>query len=67
MHYPARRFGCNEKIMPIMRSPKGNVMGMTCGFRGMRSFCVYVAVLFVRHSGSAEGKSALARRDVPVF
>ena len=42
-------------------------MAMTCGFRGMRSYCVYVAALYVWHSGSAEGKSALDRHGVPVL
>ena len=42
-------------------------MSVTCGFRGMRSFCVYVAAYFVRHSGCAEEKSVLGDMAFPSF
>ena len=48
-------------------SPKGNVVGMTCGFRGMRFRCVYVAAEFVWHLQSYEGEIRLGRHGVPVL
>jgi len=47
--------------------PKGSVMHEACGFRGMRFPCVYVVALFLRHSGSAEGKSVLGDMAFPSF
>jgi hypothetical protein len=52
---PGLPVGRCEKIIPNVRSPQGNVMGMTCGFRGMRSPCAYVAALVVRHLQLHEG------------
>ena len=66
MHYPACRFGCQEKLVETCVPDRG-CHATSLRDSGYTLFCVYVVALCVRHSGSAEGKSALDQHGVPVL
>jgi len=55
-----------EKIIPIHAFPLGNVVGMTCGLRGVRLVCATSSCVLCDIFSGMKGKSVMRRHGVPV-